>query len=333
MEGTPSTRVLVTGGTGFVGSHVVELLLGQGYAVTCLVRDTNHLSWLQGRNVGVVRGDCTDPDSLRTAVRGVAVVIHLAGVTKAKHAKEYYRVNHLGTRNVLRACNEANPGLRKFVFISSLAAAGPSPLGQALTESDEPRPVSDYGKSKLMAEQEALRYRDRFPIVILRPSAVYGPRERDMFELFRWASRGVTLSLTGGERFINPCFVSELAAAVLMAANAATPSGSIYFIAEGRGYSWTEFRQSLLTTGGVSAIDIRIPIAAAYGIGLVSELAAVFSSKPAVTSRQKIREAAQRSWLCSTAKSESELGFRHASSLEQGLRITWQWYRDNKWLK
>ncbi len=333
MERSPSTRVLVTGGTGFVGSHVVELLLERGYAVTCLVRDTNHLSWLQGRNVEVVRGDCTDTDSLRAAVRGVSTVIHLAGLTKAKHASEYYRVNHQGTRNVLTACAETNPGLEKFVFISSLAAVGPSPDGRALTESDEPRPVSDYGKSKLLAEKEALQYRNRFPVVILRPSAVYGPRDRDMFELFRWACRGVTLSMSGGERFINPCFVIDLAGAVLKAVTMATPSGGIYFIAENRSYSWTEFRQTLLATGGVDAIDIKIPVSAAYGIGLVSELVAFFGSRPAVTSRQKIREAAQRFWLCSTVKAETELGFRHAFSLEQGLRITWQWYRHNSWLK
>jgi nucleoside-diphosphate-sugar epimerase len=333
MEGSASTRVLVTGGTGFVGSHVVELLLEQGYAVTCLVRDTNHLSWLQGRNITVVRGDCTDADSLKEATRGVSTVIHLAGLTKAKHASEYYRVNHLGTRNVLTTCAETNPGIRKFVFISSLAAVGPSPDGRLLTESDEPRPVSDYGKSKLLAEQEALRYRDRFPVVILRPSAVYGPRDRDMFELFRWASQGMTLSMAGGERFINPCFVSDLAGAVLKAATTATPSGSIYFIAESRSYSWTEFRRTLLATGGVSAIDIKIPVSVAYGIGLISELIALFGPRAAVTSRQKIREASQRSWLCSTAEAETELGFSHAFSLEQGLRITWQWYRHNHWLE
>jgi nucleoside-diphosphate-sugar epimerase len=333
MKQTSSTRVLVTGGTGFVGSHVVELLLDQGYTVTCLVRDASRPSWLRGLNVGFVQGDCTDLASLDAAVRGVSVVIHLAGLTKARHAHEYYRVNHQGTRNMLAACADANPGLQKFVLISSLAAAGPCTDGYVLKESDEPRPVSDYGKSKLMAEQESLRYADRFPVVILRPSAVYGPRDRDMFELFRWASRGMTLSLGGGERFINPCFVTDLAAAVVTSSTAQVPSGSIYFIAEARGYSWTEFRKTLLFTGGVTAIDIRIPVVAAYGVGFVSEMIALFRSRPAVTNRQKIREAAQHSWLCSTAKAESELGFRHVSSLEQGLRLTWQWYRDNNWLK
>ncbi len=330
---TTTTSVLVTGGTGFVGSHLVELLLDQGYSVTCLVRDTNRLSWIRDRTVRLVQGDCIQPDTLRTAVRDVSIVIHLAGLTKARHAREYYRVNHEGTRNLLEACSDFNPELSKFILVSSLAAAGPSPDGRPLTESDQPHPVSDYGRSKLLAEQEALRHAERFPVAILRPSAVYGPRDRDMFELFRWASRGVTLSMMGKERSINPCFVTDLTAAIMKTARTATPSGSIYFIAEKRTYTWSEFRRTLLATGGVKAVDVKIPVAAAYGVGLLSEIAAAFTARPALTNRQKIREASQRFWLCDTAKSVRELDFRPSCSLEQGMRITWQWYRDNNWLK
>ena len=109
-----SRRVLVTGGTGFVGSHLVERLLGNGYSVTCLVRDLRHLRWLEGREVRLVAGDCTQPESLAAAVQGVSQVFHCAGLTKAKHARDYYRVNHLGTKNLLEACARHNPGIEKF---------------------------------------------------------------------------------------------------------------------------------------------------------------------------------------------------------------------------
>lgn len=333
MEQTRSTRVLVTGGTGFVGSHLVELLLEKGYSVTCLVRNKSRLRWLSGVKVDLAQGDCSDPGSLVSAVRDASIVIHCAGLTKAKHARDYYLVNHLGTKNILDACARYNSGVKKFVLISSLAAAGPSPDGVPVRDADQPRPISDYGRSKLRAEEEALRYKDRFPILILRPSAVYGPRDQDMFELFRWASWGVTLEICGGERYINPCYVSDLAAGIAKAIERETPGGSIYFLAENKSYSWSDFKKALLTAGEVKAITLKIPYAAAYLIGLVSELGSFFTRKPALTNRQKVLEASQRYWLCDLTRTEQELGFKHTYPLQTGLQITWQWYRDNNWLR
>jgi nucleoside-diphosphate-sugar epimerase len=332
MEPTESHRALVTGGTGFVGSHLVELLLRRGYDVTCLVRDPVRLQWLTGLKVRIVQGDCVRPESLASAVRGVSVVFHVAGLTKARHSRDYYAVNHAGTRNLLEACAQQNPGIKKFLLVSSLAAAGPSPDGKPVKIADVPRPITDYGRSKLLAEEETLKYKDVFPIAIVRPSAVYGPRDRDMFELFRWARRGLTLEITGGERYLNPCYVGDLVAAMILAGENETESGSVYFVAENRSYSWSEFKEALLSTGGVKARTIKIPYAAAYLIGLVSEFGGLFTSRPALTNRQKVREAAQKYWICDLSKTERELGFRHEYPLRRGLEITWQWYRDNNWL-
>jgi nucleoside-diphosphate-sugar epimerase len=332
MQKTGIKRVLVTGGTGLVGSHVVELLLQRGYAVTCLVRDPNRLRWLTGLAVDLAGGDCSRPETLIPAVRDVSIVFHVAGLTKARKVRDYYEVNQIGTRNILQACSRYNPGIEKFVLISSLAAAGPSQDGKPVTDTDIPRPVSDYGRSKLLAEEEALAYKDRFPVVILRPSAVYGPRDGDMYELFRWASHGVTLEMRGGERFLNFCYVEDLARAILLAAEQQTQSGSIYFVAEDRPYSWSEFRKALLTTGGVKAFNIKIPLSIAYLIGLASEFSSLFTSRPALTNRQKIREAVQKHWVGDLRKTETELGFRAEHPLQTGLEITWRWYRDHNWL-
>lgn len=327
-----SGTVLVTGGTGFVGSHLVELLLREGRAVTCLVRDPARLRWLDGARVSLVRGDCSDPGSLARAVQGVSTVYHLAGLTKARRAGEYYEVNHLGTKNLLEACGRHNPGLKKFILASSLAAAGPSPDGHRLTETAAPHPVSDYGTSKLLAEEETLRWKDRFPVVILRPSAVYGPRDRDMFALFRWAAKGLTIEIAGGERYINPCYVEDLADALSSASVNQVPNGSVYCVAEERAYSWTEFRQLLLAAGGVGAHNFRIPYWLAYLIGASSELGGLFSGKAPITNRQKVREAAQRYWVCDLTAIRHDLGFTARHPLEEGLRITWEWYREHGWL-
>ena len=130
-----------------------------------------------------------------------------------------------------------------------------------------PHPVSDYGRSKLLAEDEARAYKDRLPVVIIRPPSVYGPRDTDVYELFRWASRGLTIEMTGGDRYLNLCYVEDLTAALLLSAEFGTESGSIYFVAEKRAYSWSEFRAVLLSTGRVKARAIKLPYGAAYLIG------------------------------------------------------------------
>jgi len=325
-------KILVTGGTGFIGSHLTELLLKKGYSVSCLVRDPKTLRWLSGLDVEVIAGDCLLPETLSEAVEQASVVIHVAGLTKARRASEYYEVNQIGTRNLLEACGRHNPSLEKFILISSQAAAGPSPDGNAVKDIDPPHPVSDYGRSKLLAETETLAYKDKFPVVILRPSAVYGPRDRDMYELFRWANRGLTLEILGRERYLNFCYVADLVNAISLAVEQQTRSGSVYFAAEERPYSWSEFRQALLSSGNVKARIIKIPYTVAYLIGLASEAASLFTARPALTNRQKMREAAQTFWICDLGKTEKELGFKAAYPLPQGLDITWRWYRDNKWL-
>jgi nucleoside-diphosphate-sugar epimerase len=332
MGQTGSENVLVTGGTGFVGSHLTEALLQAGYSVTCLVRDPSRLRWLKGVDVPIVQGDCSLPETLHSAVENVSVVFHAAGLTKATHAREYYEVNHIGTRNILEACARLHGGIRKFILISSLAAAGPSLHGIPVRAGDAPRPVSDYGRSKLLAEEETLRRSNDLSVIILRPSAVYGPRDRDMFELFRWASKGLTLEISGGERFIAPCYVEDLVSALLLAAKKEVPSGSIYFVSEGRAYSWSEFRESLLLSGGVKARNIKVPYALAYFIGLMSELGSMFTGTPALTNRQKIREAVQKYWIGDLTPIRKDLGFKAQYPLAAGLRATWTWYRKNGWI-
>jgi nucleoside-diphosphate-sugar epimerase len=138
--------------------------------------------------------------------------------------------------------------------------------------------------------------------------------------------------MTGGERYFNLCYVEDLTLALLLSAEHRTESGNIYFVAESRFYTWSEFRDLLLSTGGVKARTIKIPYVAAYLIGLVSEIGGLFTKKPALANRQKVREAAQRYWLCNVGKIENDLCFRAEYPLQKGLELTWQWYRKNRWL-
>lgn len=333
MNSTASRRVLVTGGTGFVGSHLVDRLLEEGYDVTCLVRDPARLRWLEGRRVRLVPGDCSRPETLPAAVKDVSFVVHAAGLTKARRALEYYEANHIGTKNLLDALRLNNPAIRRFVLVSSLSAAGPSRDGTPVKDTDIPMPVSDYGKSKLLAEREALACKDLFPVVILRPSAVYGPRDRDMFELFRWAARGFLPVFSGGERFINLCCVWDLVEAIQLAMERDAPSAGIYFVAEDRAYSWSEIWDVLQSTGNVRARRITIPPWAGRLMGFAAELAGIFTGKPALTNRQKVEEALQRYWVCDLSKIQRDLGFRPSYPLSKGFGMTWQWYRQKGWIR
>ncbi len=332
MKLTVNGPILVTGGTGFVGSHLVELLVSRGHEVTCLVRDPGNLRWLKGRQVRLVQGDCGDRDSLAAAVRNAAAVYHVAGLTKAARRRDYYEVNHIGTRNLLDACAHHGPKIQKFVLVSSLAAAGPAQADRPVKAADTPHPVSDYGRSKLFAEEETLKFKDRFPVVILRPAAVYGPRDTDVFELFRWAAKGYILDMSGSERFLNWCYVKDLAEALLMAGERSVPSGSVYFVAEDRIHSMTGFQKALQESGGVTAKVIKVPVWAGYLIGLAAEAAGLLSGRATIINRQKVREAAQQYWTCDLDKIRADLGFRAAMPLEQGLAATWKWYRENGWI-
>jgi dihydroflavonol-4-reductase len=332
MEQTAIGSVLVTGGTGFVGSHLVELLVSRGHEVTCLVRDPGNIRWLKGQQVHLVEGDCRDRKSLASAVRNAETVYHVAGLTKAVRRQDYYAVNHIGTRNLLDVCAHNSNNLKKFVFVSSLASAGPAQVNRPVNATDTPHPVSDYGRSKLFAEEEVLKFKDRFPTVIIRPSAVYGPRDTDVFELFRWAAKGYILDMSGSERYLNWCYVNDLAEALLLAGERSVTSGSIYFVAEDRIHSMTGFQKALQESGGVTARVIKVPIWASYLIGLASEAVGRLSGRATIINPQKVREAVQQYWTCDLDTIRADLGFRAAMPLEKGLAVTWKWYRENGWI-
>ena len=184
-------KAYVTGGTGFIGSHLVERLVDQGYHVTCLIRKTSNLRWLnqlldsQSSQVHIVTGDLHDTDILARHVRDVDLVFHLAGLTKAPDAATYDRVNAEGTKHLIEACLSAQTNLGRFVYCSSLAAVGPSSNTTPNTEDVTPQPLTDYGSSKLKGEIVVREYADRLPITIIRPPAVMDRGMRISFSFFR----------------------------------------------------------------------------------------------------------------------------------------------------
>ena len=230
-------KVLVTGGTGFIGSHLVEALLQKGIQVRCLLRKSSDLKWIKGLPVEYAWGDCRDPASLKEAVKGVDQVFHSAGVTKAVREETFFEINAYGTENLIQACLEHNPDLQKFIYLSSQAAAGPSRNGNRKKETDPCQPVSPYGQSKRMGEELALSHGHKLPLLILRPSAVYGPRERDIYFFFKLLSKGIHLCASSPDQHISLCYVQDVVQAILLAAETRTSRGEIFFVSDGQDYS------------------------------------------------------------------------------------------------
>ena len=325
-------RALVTGATGFIGSHLVEALLQKGVQVRCLVRKTSDLSWLKNLPIEVFRGNCNDKASLEEAVKGVDQVFHLAGVTKAVEEKTYFEVNALGTENLIHACLENNPRLQKFVYVSSQAAAGPCQNGGKKRESDRCEPVSVYGHSKRMGEEFALAHSHEIPLLILRPSAVYGPRDRDIYAFFKLLSKKIKPCLAGQDQHISLCYVQDMIQAILLATEAQESSGEIFFLSDGHDYRLEEVGDIFAQAMGITPFCIRIPEWIVFGIASFSEYLSKLSGKPSLLNKGKVEEMIQKNWVCDITKAKTLLGFEPQFKLSQGAKLTFEWYRKENWL-
>lgn len=325
-------NILVTGANGFVGSHICEALFNRGYTVKALVRKTSNLANIKELPVQLIYGDLCDASSLPDAVRGVDVVINNAGLTKALKLDDFEKVNASGTKNILEAILQHNPGLRLFMQISSTAACGPAPSATPISEDHPPNPLTAYGRSKLNSERIALSYKDKFPVIAFRPSAVYGPRDTEMLSFFKAVKFGIKPTFGGGDSYINFTYVKDLALAIIKAIEAETISSGVYFVMEKKAYAYSEAGDIISEVLGRKAIDINIPGPILSVAGKVAEEIARLQKKPMVFSSEKAREIVQRYWLFDSSKIERELGFESPTDFRTGVAETIAWYKKEGWL-
>src|SRR5215469_3705721 len=322
--------ILITGGTGFIGSHLVEAVCAHDEPLRCLIRRDSfkrHRFALPAK-AELVFGDLISGEGLRDALEGVGTVIQLAGVTKALSTSEFYLGNALATENLARAV--AGRGVR-LVHVSSLAAIGPSTDGTPISDDAEPHPVTHYGTSKLEGERIA---RALVPdAVIVRPAMVYGPRDTDVLEMFRSISRGFALEISSGERWFQAIYVKDLADGLLAAARTPQADGRAYFLAHAKAVSWSELSSVAARIMRKRTRVLRIPSPLAYAIGGFAEVCSRLTGKPVIISREKVKEAECRHWTCDTHRAAQELGFEAQTPLELGLTQTLAWYKEAGWLK
>jgi len=310
----------------------VEALLQRGVHVRCLVKPTSHLTWLKGLPVEIIYGDCQEKDTLGPGVQDVDLVFHLAGATRAIDTQTYGAVNALGTENLVQACLEHNTRLQKFIYLSSQAAAGPGPNGGKKKESDHCSPVSPYGMSKRRGEELALAQAHALPLLILRPAAVYGPRDQAFLFLFQCLAKRIKPHISGGVQHLSLCSVQDLVGAILLAASTRTQTGEIFFVSDGQDYRVEEINDIFAQAMGVTAFRLRLSPPVLFGIAAVAEYCSKVSGKPALISRGRAEEMIQPNWLCDITKAKTLLGFEPQISLARGAKLTFDWYRKEHWL-
>lgn len=328
----PRARCLVTGAAGFVGSHLVEALVGRGHEVSCLVRKTSNLAWLKALPVRLVYGDVVDAASLPAAVDGMDYVYHVAGVTKALREADFFFVNAGGTSNLLKACAGAGRPFQRIVVVSSQAAHGPPRDGRPMREDDPPRPITPYGLSKLRAEAIAASFASRLPITIVRPPAIYGPRDRETLVVFQWVNRGLS-PVPRTKQLFSVIHARDLANGLVLAGEHPGGPGRLYHLANDEPESLEGMARLIAQALGKRAITLRLP-AAALGIAAVaSALAGALQRQPQIFDRYKALELSQPSWVSDTGRARDELGFTATVPLSEGVRETAEWYRRTGWLK
>lgn len=323
-------NAFVTGATGFIGSHLTDALIDHpDYdVVKCLVRSRE--KWLEGKSYQKVTGDLHSLNVLNRAIEEDDIIFHIAAVVTAPSQKELDFANVEATENLLRIA-EKN-GVHKLVILSSLAAAGPS-SGTPLTENSLMNPVSSYGESKKRMEQLIHRLApDDMSVTILRPPAVYGPREDQIFTLFKMMKYGIAPIVGNGNHpELSIVYVKDVVQAILKAAEQNQPGVHTYFISGPEIANWNKIRDIVSTVLGKKNIPIKLNPAWVKKIaGAVETTASLFGSYP-VINREKANEMILE-WTCSYEKAARELDFKPEYALSEGISRTLTWYRKHGWL-
>lgn len=325
-------NVFVTGGTGFVGAHLVKALRARGDSVTALVRRpalAQELGW--GNDVRLVRGDLDDETALREGSNGRDVVYHVAGKIAARNAAEFMATNRDGTANVLEAARDG--GARRVLVVSSLAVAGPTTPGHPTDESHPPQPVTDYGRSKLAAEVLVRAMPASLPWTIVRPPVVYGEWDRGTLKIFQLARRGFAPVFGNGSQELSVIHAEDLARSLIAAATSPAAVGRVYFAAHP---TTTTSRALVLAAGralgGREPTIIPVPPSLARGVLWAVGTLAHIAGRATLLSADKGNEYLAPAWTCRSDALTRDTGWRAEIELETGLRRAANWYREVGWL-
>lgn len=322
-------RALVTGASGFVGKHLVDLLYDEGFEIKCLVRKTSNVKEIEGK-AKLVYGEITLPESLPEAVKDVDYIIHAAGLVKAVDYKKYYEVNTRGTINLFEATLKHNPNIKRFVYISSQAASSPSEI--PISEDHPSSPVTSYGKSKLESERFLEKNFDKLPITIIRPSAVYGPYDKEFLPVYQMINFGFEPLVKNGKTKISLVYAKDLVKSIYLTMISEKTTGKKYFSAHPEPAYIIDFYKNIeKALGKKFVLRLPIPISMLYTFAFFNTLISRIINKPSMFNFEKVNEL-KNSWVCSPKKIIEDTGMKYEYSLDKGIEETIKWAKENKLL-
>jgi nucleoside-diphosphate-sugar epimerase len=321
-------RALVTGATGFVGGHLTAALCRQGDEVTALARSARKAEALAPLGVRVVAGDLHDRAALTRAVEGQDVIYHVAGIVAAATEADFVAANRDGTTNLVTAAEQA--GHPRFVLVSSMAAAGPSPKGQPRRGDEPARPVTAYGRSKLAAEEVVST--SALPWCIVRPPMVYGPRDTEVYKVFRLARLGVAPVFGDGSQELSAVYGPDLAEALIAVARCANTAGRRYYACHPEIFTSAGFVRTIAAVMGRRVTVVPIPPTAGRLLLRITETGARLTRQTTILTTDKANEFFQPAWAASPTELTRDTGWCAARDLRTGLRETHEWYRSAGWL-
>lgn len=325
--------VLLSGCSGFLGSHIAEQLSQAGRKVRALVRKTSDTRFLKTlENVELYEASLSDREALIRAAEGATAMIHCAGLVKARSEEEFYEVNVGGTENMLAAAASV-PHLERFVLVSSQTVGGPSDeLGTPVSPDAPPRPLTPYGRSKRAAERAALAVKDQMPVTILRPAAIYGPRDREILAFFKAVNARLNPTMGSPQNKLSMIYGADAGSACIAAIEAKVPSGSVYYLDDGEVYTFGELVTAVEEAVGKRAwLRVPLPRSLVRSVALGSEIYGKLTNQAVMLTRAKTQELFNQ-WVCDSSSARAELGWQARVKVPEGVRLTAEWYRQQGWL-
>jgi nucleoside-diphosphate-sugar epimerase len=326
-------KFLITGATGFVGSHIVEAVIHAGFSVVCPVRDPSSIGHLRDLPVQVI--PWVDFEKALPDVGPFDYVIHGAAATRALNYNQYHVGNVQLTERLLRSFVATSHGqsLKRFVFISTQAVAGPSNCQEKpLDEDATPAPISPYGKTKLEAEKLVIEAGDTLPVTIIRPSTVFGPRDTDVLGVFRSVRWGIVPNISGPARYVSIIYVEDLTNGIIAALFSPQTLGKVYFMTNPEPVVWREFAFLIAGLTGHRAIGISVPVPCIFLVARVGNILSNITGSPLLLRTDKALEMTQEAWVCSPERAFTDFGWRAGTTLEDAVVKTAAWYRTHGWL-